>query len=134
MIIILKSGASDEQIDHVIERVEALGLKAHLSRGTYRTIIGLIGDWLKSSAEPLRAIPGVADVIPVLPPYKLASREAHPQPSIVDVSGVKIRGGNPARIAGPCAVEDRARMESIAASVKAAGANIFRGGAYKPRT
>ena len=94
MIIILKSGASDAQIDHVIERVEALGLKAHLSRGTYRTIIGVIGDELKLQAEPLRAIPGVSEVIPVLPPYKLASREAHPQPSIVDVAGVKIGGGN----------------------------------------
>src|SRR4029079_1415929 len=121
-------------IDHVVERVEALGLKAHLSRGTYRTIIGVIGDEQKLGTEAVRAIPGVADVIPVLPPYKLASKEAHPQPSVVDVSGVKIGGGNLARIARPCAVEDRARMESIAASVKAAGANIFRGGAYKPRT
>ena len=92
MIIILQPGVSDDQIGHVIERVEALGLKAHLSRGTYRTIIGVIGDEQKIGTEPLRAIPGVQDVIPVLPPYKLASREAHPQPSIVDVSGVKIGG------------------------------------------
>src|SRR5881392_2436706 len=117
-----------------MERVEALGLKAHLSRGTYRTIIGVIGDEQKIGAEPLRAIPGVQDVIPVLPPYKLASKEAHPQSSIVDVSGVKIGGGNLAMIAGPCAVEDEPRMRSIATAVKAAGANIFRGGAYKPRT
>ena len=118
----------------MVERVEALGLKAHLSRGTYRTIIGVIGDEQKLGAEPLQAIPGVEDVMPVLPPYKLASSEAHPQPSIVDVAGVKIGGGNLAMIAGPCAVEEPERMEAIAAAVKAAGANIFRGGAYKPRT
>jgi 3-deoxy-7-phosphoheptulonate synthase len=134
MIIILKSGASDEQIDHVIERVEALGLQAHLSRGTYRTIIGVIGDEQKLQAEPLRAIPGVSEVIPVLPPYKLASREAHPQSSIVDVAGVKIGGGNLGMIAGPCAVEEPERMDAIGSAVKAAGANIFRGGAFKPRT
>jgi len=134
VIIILKSEVTDDQVAHVIERVEALGLRAHLSRGTYRTIIGVIGDEQKISAEPLRAIPGVHDVIPVLPPYKLASREAHPQPSIIDVSGVKIGGGNLAMIAGPCAVEDRERMDAIGSAVKAAGANIFRGGAFKPRT
>jgi 3-deoxy-7-phosphoheptulonate synthase len=80
------------------------------------------------------AIPGVADVIPVLPPYKLASREAHPQPSIIDVGGVKIGGGHLGMIAGPCAVESAERMESIASEIKKAGANILRGGAFKPRT
>ena len=134
MIVILKSEATEDQIGHVVERVEALGLKAHLSRGTFRTIIGVIGDEQKISAEPLRAIPGVQDVIPVLPPYKLASKEAHPQPSIIDVAGVKIGGGNLGMIAGPCAVEDPERMDAIGAAVRAAGANIFRGGAYKPRT
>jgi 3-deoxy-7-phosphoheptulonate synthase len=134
MIIILKSGATDEQVAHVVERVEALGLRAHLSRGTFRTIIGVIGDEQKIGVEPLKAIDGVQDVIPVLPPYKLASREAHPQPSIIDVAGVKIGGGNLAMIAGPCAVEDEERMDSIAGHIKAAGANILRGGAYKPRT
>ena len=134
MIIILKSDVTEDQIQHVIERVEALGMKAHLSRGTYRTIIGVIGDEQKLGSEPLRAIPGVIDVMPVLPPYKLASREAHPQASIVDVAGVKIGGGNLAMIAGPCAVEEPERMMNIAAAVKKAGANIYRGGAYKPRT
>jgi 3-deoxy-7-phosphoheptulonate synthase len=76
----------------------------------------------------------VADVVPVLPPYKLASREAHPQPSIIDVGGVKIGGGHLAMIAGPCSVEEPERMEAIASAIKAAGANILRGGAYKPRT
>ena len=134
MIVILKSGATDEQIAHVIKRAEDLGFATHLSRGTYRTIIGLIGDEAKVREETLRSIPGVAEVIPVLPPYKLASREAHPQDSIVDVSGVKIGGGSLAMIAGPCSVEEPDRMERIAAAVRSAGANIFRGGAYKPRT
>jgi len=134
LIIILQSAVSQQQVDYVLERVAALGLQAHLSRGTYRTIIGVIGDEQKISAESLRAIAGVADVIPVLPPYKLASREAHPQPSIVDVAGVKIGGGSLCLIAGPCAVEDPERMDAIGAAVKAAGANLFRGGAFKPRT
>ena len=134
VIIILKSGVTDQQIVHVIERVEQLGLRAHLSRGTYRTIVGILGDEDKLRAEPLRAIPGVADVIPVLPPFKLASHEAHPQPSVIDVAGVKIGGDHLALIAGPCAVETAERMDSIAASITSAGANILRGGAFKPRS
>lgn len=134
MIIILKSGATEDQIQHVVERVESLGLRAHLSRGTHRTIIGVIGD--KSQLQPSRfkAITGVADVIEVLPSYKLASLDAHPEPSVVDVKGVKIGGGNLAMIAGPCAVESAERMDTIARSVRASGANILRGGAFKPRT
>ncbi len=134
MIIILKSGVTEDQINHVIERVELLGLKAHLSRGTHRTIIGIIGD--KSQLQPARfqAIPGVADVISVLPAYKLASTDAHPEPSVIDIKGVKVGGGNLAMIAGPCAVESAERMKAIARSVRASGANILRGGAFKPRT
>lgn len=134
MILILKGGATDDQIDHVIERVEAMGLQAHLSRGTFRTIIGIIGDETQIVVESIRAIPAVAKVVPVLPPYKLASREAHPDASVVDVSGVKIGGGNVALIAGPCSVEEEDRMHRIAESVVSAGANLFRGGAFKPRT
>ncbi len=134
MILILKSNATDEQIEHVLERVEAMGLQHHLSRGTYRTIVGIIGDEEQLREEPLRAIPGVAKVVPVLPPYKLASRDAHPEPSVVDVSGVKIGGGYLGMIAGPCSVEDRDRMFRIAEAVCESGANLFRGGAYKPRT
>jgi 3-deoxy-7-phosphoheptulonate synthase len=134
VIIILRSDVSEDQLQHVLETVESLGFRTHLSRGTYRTIIGLIGDETKISPEPLKAIPGVADVVPVLPPYKLASREAHPQPSIVSVKGVKIGGGHLAMIAGPCSVEEPERMNAIAGAIKEAGANILRGGAYKPRT
>lgn len=119
---------------HVIERVELLGLQAHLSRGTYRTIVGIIGDEDQLREDQLLTIPGVAQVIPVLPPYKLASRDAHPEPSVIDVSGVKIGGGFLGMIAGPCSVEEPQRMERIAEAVRDAGANIFRGGAFKPRT
>jgi 3-deoxy-7-phosphoheptulonate synthase len=134
VIVVLKPQATQAQIDHVVERVEALGLKAHLSRGTFRTIIGVIGDESKIQVAQLAAIPGVAQVVPILPPFKLASIEAHPEPSVVDVAGVKIGGGYLAMIAGPCAVESPQRMDEIAGAIKKAGANILRGGAFKPRT
>lgn len=134
MILILQSGVTDEQIDHVVERIEKLGHSAHVSRGTFRSVVGIIGDEGDLLAEPLRAIPGVQEVVPVLPPYKLASLEAHPQFSIVDVAGVKVGGENLGLIAGPCAVEEEERMRRIASAVKDSGANLFRGGAFKPRT
>jgi 3-deoxy-7-phosphoheptulonate synthase len=134
VILILKNKATDGQIDHVLARVEEMGLQHHLSRGTHRTIVGIIGDEDKLREEPLRAISGVAEVVPVLPPYKLASIDAHPEPSVIDVSGVKIGGGHLGMIAGPCSVEDPDRMFRIAESVAQSGANLFRGGAYKPRT
>jgi len=134
LILILRGDATEEQIAHVVKRVQEMGFQAHLSRGTHRTIVGIIGDEDQTREAPLRAIPGVADVIPVLPPYKLASRDAHPRDSIVDVSGIKIGGGYLAMIAGPCSVEEPERMDRIAEAVAASGANIFRGGAFKPRT
>lgn len=134
MILILKECVTDAQIDHVIDVVESMELKSHLSRGTYRTIIGVIGDESRLNPESLAAIPSVAQVIPVLPPYKLASREAHPESSVIHVSGVKIGGGNLGMIAGPCSVESRDGLFRIAASVCESGANLLRGGAYKPRT
>ena len=111
-----------------------MGLAAHLSKGTHRTIIGIIGDEDKVREAPLRAISGVSDVVPVLPAYKLASRDAHPQDSVVQIGTTKIGGGNLAMIAGPCSVEEPGRMDRIARAVKASGANLFRGGAFKPRT
>ncbi len=134
MIIVLKSDVTESQIEHVVERLTTLGFQAHLSRGTYRTIVGVIGDEAKLQAEPLAAIPGVAEVVPILPPYKLSSAEAHPEPSVVDVRGVKIGGGYVALIAGPCAIESYEQMDVIAGQVRKAGANILRGGAFKPRT
>ncbi len=134
MIIILQPNASDEQITHVVERVESLGLRAHLSRGTFRTVIGVIGEEAEIAASPLEAIPGVAKVVPVLPPYKLASVSAHPQPSVIEVGNTRIGGGHVGMIAGPCAVETAEQMDTIAAAVREAGATILRGGAFKPRT
>src|SRR4029079_19207500 len=134
MIIILKPGATDEQIDHVIQRVESLGLSAHLSRGTHRTIIGVIGDESQFEPAQFQVLPGVTEVIRVLPAYKLASNEAHPEPSVVDVAGVKVGGGNLAMIAGPCAIEGAKRLDTIAQEVRAAGAKILPGGAFKHRT
>ena len=105
MIIILGSQATDQQIEDVIRRIETLGLQAHLSQGTYRTVIGVIGDEEKIAAAPFEAIPGVVQVVPVLPSFKLASSEAHPLPSIVQVGSAKFGGGHLGMIAGPCAVE-----------------------------
>jgi len=134
MIIVLRPHSTPEQIDHVLERIQELGFRAHLSRGEMRTIIGVIGDENKLQAEPLSALPGVEQVLPILKPFKLASREFHPKDSVVLVGSVRIGGGSMAMIAGPCAVESAEILDGIARGVKAAGANILRGGAFKPRT
>src|SRR5437016_1742757 len=134
MIIVLRPQTTDEQLNHVLERIKELGFKAHLSRGELRTIIGVIGDENKLHAEPLAAIPGVEQVLPILKPFKLASREFHADESVITVGKVKIGGGSLAMIAGPCAIEGEQILDDIAGKVKAAGANILRGGAFKPRT
>jgi 3-deoxy-7-phosphoheptulonate synthase len=134
MIIVLKPNSTEQQIDHILERIGELGLKPHLSRGEHRTIIGVIGDENKLQAEPLQAIAGVEQVLPILKPFKLAGREMRPQDTVVTVGRVRVGGGSLAMIAGPCAVESAAVLDEIAARVKEAGANILRGGAFKPRT
>src|SRR5205807_2125237 len=117
-----------------LERIQELGFKPHLSRGEHRTIIGVIGDENKLRAEPLQAIPGVEQVLPILKPFKLASREFHREDTTIQVGKTKIGGGHLAMIAGPCAVEGFAILDEIAGHVKSAGANLLRGGAFKPRT
>lgn len=138
MLIILRETATDAQIDHVVERVEKLGLKPHISRGTYRTVIGVIGDEEIIRSAPLAAIAGVAEVVPVQPEFKLASKTAHPTPSVISVgkgaTAAKFGGGHIGMIAGPCAIESEERLDEIAGAIKAAGATVLRGGAYKPRT
>jgi 3-deoxy-7-phosphoheptulonate synthase len=134
MIIVLKPGSDDAQIQHILERIDELGLKAHLSRGEHRTIIGVIGEEDKLRVAPLSAIPGVEQVLPILKPFKLASREFHAHDTVVNVSGVRVGGGSLAMIAGPCAVESEELLIEIAGHVQAAGASILRGGAFKPRT
>src|SRR6516225_2977593 len=134
MIIVLRPGSTPEQIDHILERIHELGFKPHLSRGELRTIIGVIGDENKLQAEPLAAIPGVEQVLPILKPFKLASRDFKAADTIVNVGAVPIGGRSLAMIAGPCAVESAEVLDAIACAVKKAGANILRGGAFKPRT
>lgn len=134
MIIVLRPNTTDEQIDHIMKRIDELGFTAHLSRGVQRTIIGVIGDERKLHAEPLSAIPGVEQVLQILKPFKLASREMHREDTVINVGHVKIGGGWLAMIAGPCAIEGYEILDDIAGKVKAAGANILRGGAFKPRT
>jgi 3-deoxy-7-phosphoheptulonate synthase len=134
MIIVLKPHTTPEVLEHVLERITALGFTPHLSQGVARTIIGVIGDETKLQVEPLQAIPGVEQVVPIMKPFKLASREFHPEPSVFEARGVKIGGGNLAVIAGPCAIESETLLVEIAARVRDAGANILRGGAFKPRT
>src|SRR5437868_967388 len=134
MIIVLRPNSTAKEIDHILERIQELGLKPHLSRGEHRTIIGVIGDENKLQAQPLSAIPGVEQVLPILKPFKLAGREMHPTDSVIEVGKVRIGGGSLAMIAGPCAVESAEILDEIAGHVKAAGANILRGGAFKPRT
>ncbi len=134
MIIVLRPHSTPEQIEHILDRIQELGFRAHLSKGELRTIIGVIGDENKLQAEPLSALPGVEQVLPILKPFKLASREFHAKDSVVTVGKVRIGGGAMAMIAGPCAVEGAEILDGIAREVKAAGANILRGGAFKPRT
>ncbi|WP_169980044.1 3-deoxy-7-phosphoheptulonate synthase [Tautonia rosea] len=134
MIIVLKPQPTPDQIQHVLERIEELGFQPHLSQGVSRTIIGVIGDERKLEATPLQAIDGVEQVIPVLKPFKLASREFRPEPTVIEVKGVRIGGGHLGIIAGPCAIECEESLFGIAEAVRNAGANILRGGAFKPRT
>jgi len=134
MIIVLRPDSTPDQIGHVLDRIRELGFKPHLSQGELRTIIGVIGDENRLQAQPLSALPGVEQVLPILKPFKLASREFHGQDTTVEVGKVKIGGGSMAMIAGPCAIESAEVLDTIAGQVKAAGANILRGGAYKPRT
>jgi 3-deoxy-7-phosphoheptulonate synthase len=134
MIIVLKPGATKKQIDHLIERIQMLGLKAMVSKGTERTIIGVIGSEDALRVQPLEVIPGVEKVMPVLKPYKLVSREFKPESSVVDVGGVKIGGNALVVMAGPCSVENRQMLFETAKAVKRAGAQVLRGGAFKPRT
>ncbi len=134
MILVVKPDASPDQIDHIIKRVEELGFRTNVSRGELRTVIGVIGDERKPQAETFGAIPGVEAVHRILKPFKIASREFQKHDSVIKVGKVRIGGGHLAMIAGPCAVESRDGLDRIAGHVKRAGANILRGGAFKPRT
>src|SRR3990167_468449 len=134
MIVILKHDVTEQQIDHIIEKAEKLGLKAHISRGVERTIIGFIGpeDVLRST--PLEVFPGVERVMPVLAPYKLVSREFKKEDSVIKVKNVQIGAKKIIVMAGPCSIENHSSLLDIAKKIKKAGATVLRGGAFKPRT
>jgi 3-deoxy-7-phosphoheptulonate synthase len=135
MIIVLKSGASDADVADVCRRIEAMGLRAHVSRGEQRTVVGAIGDdRFKTRVQALEALECVESLVPILQPFKLASREVRATDTVVEVDGVKIGGPRLTIMAGPCGVESEAQLQAVAAGVKAGGAHILRGGAFKPRT
>jgi 3-deoxy-7-phosphoheptulonate synthase len=134
MIIVLRAHSTEEEIAQVCRRIEALGLTPHLSRGVERTIIGAIGDERILLDKAIEALPMVEKVLPILKPYKLASRDFHPDNTVVDVNGVRVGDRRLAVIAGPCSVESRDLLLTVAKEVQAAGANLLRGGAFKPRT
>lgn len=135
MIIVLRPDATEEQISHIVERIEKLGLKPMISKGVQRTIIGVIGPEDILRVTPLEVFAGVEKVIPVLAPYKLVSREFKTEDSVIDLGkGVKIGGKEIIIIAGPCAVENYDLLYEVAKEVKSAGVKVLRGGAFKPRT
>lgn len=135
MIVVLRPDVTEEQIQHIVQKASALGLKAHISRGVERSIIGFIGPEDVLRVTPLEVFPGVESVMPVLSPYKFVSREFRKEPSEIKIKeGVVIGGKKVAMIAGPCSVEDYDSLLAIAQQIKSAGAAILRGGAFKPRT
>jgi 3-deoxy-7-phosphoheptulonate synthase len=134
MVIVMHVGATKQEIELVVDRVARLGLTAHMSEGQERVIIGAIGDANKASPENFALLPGVDRVMRISRPYKLASREFSPENTVFPLDGVKIGGPDIILMAGPCAVESRSQILEIAQAVKEAGANLLRGGAFKPRT
>jgi 3-deoxy-7-phosphoheptulonate synthase len=138
MIIVLKHGASQAEIDHIVQKIKEYGLTPHVSEGKERTIVGVIGDERVIQNLPLSIFPGVEKVMPILSPYKLVSREFRAEDSLVTVgpesAGIKVGGKRLHVMAGPCAVESLDRLMVVAEAVRKAGATILRGGAFKPRT
>jgi 3-deoxy-7-phosphoheptulonate synthase len=134
MIIVLKPEATEQDIEHLVDRLRSLGLKSQITKGEERTVVGVIGDERVLQGQPLSVFPGVESVTPILAPWKLVSREFQPHDSVIDVAGVQIGGPKITVMAGPCAVEKLEITVGIAKEVANAGATILRGGAYKPRS
>ena len=134
MIIVLKPHTRQKEIDHVVNLIKSKGLDTHIVEGAEMTIIGCIGDTTRIDSKLFEVNPFVDKVMHVQEPYKLANRAFHPEESVVDVSGVRVGGGSLAMIAGPCSVESTEQVLEIALAAKASGANLLRGGAFKPRT
>ena len=134
MIVVMQRGATPEQIEHMIARVEQLGLKAHPIYGAERTVIAAIGQKRDEHRASLESGPGVAQVVPILAPYKVASREVKPEATVVRAGSLVVGNCHLGLIAGPCSVESAEQTLATARAVKAAGATALRGGAFKPRT
>ncbi len=134
MVIIMKPGTSTERIDALAHELEVKGLRVGITNGVGCSILGLVGDTTALDADDLMLHEGVERVMRVQEPYKKANRKFHPDDTVVDIAGVKIGGGNFTVIAGPCSVEDEAQITGVALDVKASGAKMLRGGAFKPRT
>ncbi len=134
MIIVLRPDATKKQIDHIIKKVKALGLKPMISKGVERTIIGVIGEEDILRVQPIEIYPGVEKVMPILKPYKLVSREFKPESTIINVEGLEVGSKRIVVMAGPCSVESFELLLSIAKQVKKSGAVVLRGGAFKPRS
>lgn len=134
MVTVLKPGVTEDQIENLCNWFRTRGLDVHISRGHYQTIIGLIGDTKKVDVELLESLDIIEAVKTISEPFKNANRKFHPDDTVIDINGVKIGGGNFVFIAGPCSVESEAQIIEVAQKVKAAGAHILRGGAFKPRT
>lgn len=134
MMIIMKTNATPQQVEQVIAQIKAVGLNVHLSQGVEATIIGAIGETHNLATETFEVLDGVETVQRITQPYKLASRQFHPQDSVFPLDGFTVGGGELAIIAGPCSVESRSQILETAHAVKEAGANALRGGVFKPRT
>src|SRR6266705_2818064 len=134
MLVVMEAGARPEQIEAIIRHVERIGLKAHPIPGAHRTAIGVTGTQGAADPEILETFPGVKEVIRVSHAYKLVSREAKPDDSVFSVGGVDVGGNGIVVVGGPCAVESLDQTRTIAERVKHAGGQLFRGGAFKPRT
>ena len=134
MIAVLKHGTTPDQIDHLIAWLKHMNVDVHISEGKEVTILGLIGDTSRVDMELLTSLEMVSSVKRVSEPFKQAKRKFHPNDSVISIGDVKIDGGHFAMIAGPCSVETEEQIIGVAQAVKAAGAQILRGGAYKPRT
>ena len=134
MVIIMNPEATLENISEVVKSIEGAGLNAKIMEGAQQKIVGVIGDKTKMASVAIEAMQGVESIVPISKSYKLASREFHPQSTIIDIGGVKIGGAEPVIMAGPCAVESREQILQTAEIIKRGGAQFLRGGAYKPRT
>lgn len=134
MMVIMKKGHSEEEMTGLLKRLEEVGLSGHTIVGVERTVVGVVGQVYPELADELEMMPGIEDIVPISKPYKLTSREFKPADTTIKIGDVTIGGGQTVVMAGPCAVESEEQLMTTARAVKAAGGQVLRGGAFKPRT